>query len=249
MSENLLITGVSSGIGHALARHYLELGHSVYGISRRTPRDLIENEAMHFQAADLESLDDINATLKEILDGVEKLDWVILNAGVLGTVSDIQESPMYELKQTMDINLWSNKILLDTLLELPIQFPQVVAISSGAAVNAHRGWGGYSLSKAGLNVLMKLYSEEVPDTHFVAMAPGLVDTRMQEYLCEEVDDPRFVSLERIRNARNTPDMPNPPELAPVLVQAFEEAKSIRSGDYVDVRDMDVYQAFRDTAIK
>jgi NAD(P)-dependent dehydrogenase (short-subunit alcohol dehydrogenase family) len=249
MSENILITGISSGIGHALTRLYLEQGHHIYGISRRTPADLVENGTMHFQPVDLESLEDIAEGVKKLLDGVERLDWVILNAGVLGTVSDLQESSIGELKQTMDINLWSNKILIDTLLELPIELPQVVAISSGAAVNAHRGWGGYSLSKAGLNLLMKLYAEEVPETHFIAMAPGLVDTRMQEYLCEEVDDARFVSLERIRNARNTPDMPNPPALAPVLVHAFEDAKSLSNGAYVDIRDMDVYQTFRDTANK
>ena len=39
---NILITGVSSGIGWGLAKHYLELGHTVFGLSRRTPKDLIK---------------------------------------------------------------------------------------------------------------------------------------------------------------------------------------------------------------
>jgi len=246
MSESILITGISSGVGHALAKLYLERGHEVYGISRRTPEDLADYGGLHFRTANLESLDDIEANIRELLKGVERLDCVVLNAGILGSLSDVQDIPLEDLKRIMDINLWSNKILIDTLLALEVKMPQVVAISSGAAVSAYRGWGGYSISKAGLNVLMKLYAGEVPNTHFVSMAPGLVDTRMQDYLCDEVDDERFDSLERLRTARNTSDMPTPGALAPIMVKAFSEARSLETGSYVDIRTMDAYQLPRDT---
>ena len=249
MNKKVLITGISSGIGHALAKYYLDNGDQVFGISRRTPADLTESDSMNFVSADLESLDSVANTIQELLSGVEKLDLVILNAAVLGTVSDIQEADMSELRQTMDINLWSNKIIIDTLLDLPIQLPQIIAISSGAAVNPQRGWGGYTLSKASLNALIKLYACEVDDTHFVAMAPGLVDTQMQDYLCGEIDDPKFTSVERIKKARNTPNMPTASRLIPAMVQAFEDVKTIPSGDYIDIRDMDIYQTIRDTATK
>jgi NAD(P)-dependent dehydrogenase (short-subunit alcohol dehydrogenase family) len=247
MSKKILITGISSGIGHALAKHYLDQGHKIYGVSRRTPADLIENDSMHFLTSDLESLDNIAETLKELLNGVDRLDCVILNAGTLGTVNDLQDLSIDEIQRTMNINLWSNKILIDALLKLSVQIPQIIAISSGAAVHASRGWGGYSISKAGLNVIMKLYAEEVTDTQFISMSPGLVDTAMQEYLCEEVNDARFKSINRLQEARKTPDMPTPSKLAPILVEAFDEAKKLPSGAYVDIRDMDAFGVARKRA--
>lgn len=41
MNPNIFITGVSSGLGEALASHYLQQGFSVYGLSRRIPENLL----------------------------------------------------------------------------------------------------------------------------------------------------------------------------------------------------------------
>src|SRR5690625_6916597 len=68
------------------------------------------------------------------------------------------------------------------------------------------GWGGYSLSKEALNNLITLYAEEMPNTHFLSLAPGLVDTDMQEYLCGEVDSAEFPSVQKLRDARGTDNM-------------------------------------------
>ena len=76
----------------------------------------------------------------------------------------------------MKINVWSNKVICDWLLKSIPEIYQIVFMSSGAAVNGNRGWGSYSLSKATLNMLAKLYAAEAKQTHFSALAPGLVDT-------------------------------------------------------------------------
>ena len=53
------------------------------------------------------------------------------------------------------------------------------------------GWNGYALSKAALNMMMKLYAAERPGTDFSALAPGLVDTAMQEAMRQQPADPLF----------------------------------------------------------
>ena len=67
--ERILITGVSSGLGHGLAKCYLNMGAEVYGCSRRSPEDLIE-QGLNFCALDLsqqaESEPDFSQWIEEV---------------------------------------------------------------------------------------------------------------------------------------------------------------------------------------
>lgn len=109
----------------------------------------------------------------------------------------------------MEINVWANKLLLDWILPQPLEVAQVVAISSGASKRSGRGWGAYANSKAALDMLIATYAEERPRIHFSSLAPGIVDTDMQEHLRTEVDVERFPSVARPRAARDGGAMPSP----------------------------------------
>ncbi|MFG0296131.1 MAG: SDR family NAD(P)-dependent oxidoreductase [Maioricimonas sp. JB045] len=232
----ILITGVSSGIGHALAAEYLSRGASVYGTSRRTPDDLTSNSAFRFVPLDLTEFDQVGAGFDTLLDGVARLDLVILNAGILGPFGDLAEQSLDDMKHVLDVNVWANKVVLDAVYRQVDEVRQVVTISSGAAVNGHRGWGGYALSKAALNMLTMLYAAEQPDTHFCALAPGVVETSMQDYLNGLPEDERYPSLDSLRSKRDTSEMPSPAELAPRLVDAISQLpERIRSGQFADIR--------------
>lgn len=232
---NIFITGISSGIGLGLVKKYLEKGWQVYGLSRRACP--VTHENLHSIQADLQDTANLPGALYELFDGQKELDLVVLNAGVLGKIADMKDAPLTELRQTMDINLWSNKVLLDWLFKHMDSVKQLIAISSGAAVNGNKGWNGYSISKAALNMMVKLYAVEQLDTHFISLAPGLVDTAMQEYLCSRKETEEFPSLARIQSARGTENMPGPDELAEKLPTVFEKIKNYESGSFVDIRKM------------
>ncbi len=173
----------------------------------------------------------------ELLEDQSELDLIILNAGRLGVFGDLGEAELFELKTTMQVNLWANKTLLDAVFALNIRVHQVVTISSGAAVNGNRGWSGYSISKAALNMLTQLYAKERPDTHFCALAPGVVDTAIQDELLEREPDARFPAVEVLRSKRNTTEMPKPREAALRLIEIFEKLPSlVESGDFADIRN-------------
>ncbi len=237
MPQNIFITGVSSGIGNGLARAYLERGEIVYGVSRRTPDDLVGNLNFYFSVLDLTDHNKAGPVMGMLLKSAPVLDLVVLNAGILSPIRDMIDTPLADLQRAMEVNVWSNKVLLDWLLKSGKTIKQVVGISSGAAVNGHRGWNGYSLSKAALNMLTQLYAAERPDIHFTALAPGLIDTDMQAYLSSLPPDDRYPSVRFLQQARGTDDMPAPDTAAEMLVKAFEAVKQNKSGGFTDVREL------------
>lgn len=228
--RNVLITGASSGIGYALAVLLLEKGYRVYGLCRRNPA--IDHPEFTYISCDLGVLDAITSSL-ETLPKNREWDFVILNAGVLGEIEPIVDSDVASLKAVMDVNVWANKLLIDALTAQGSTIRQMIAISSGAAVNGSKGWGGYSLSKAALNMLMKLYSRELDNTHITAVAPGLVSTPMLEGILGGVDPEAYPSVARLRaGEKRTPE-----EAALFLVKLFPRLLEFESGAFVDVRDL------------
>lgn len=236
-TKNVFITGVSSGLGLGLVQYYLEQGNTVYGVSRRQPDFLMAQEQFHFQSLDLGQLEGTPNALLPFIQGIEAFDLVILNAGILGEIKDMKDHTLDELNQIMEVNVWANKVVLDCFSQANVDIAQVVTISSGASVSGNRGWGGYALSKAALNMLTKLYAREMPNTHFTAFAPGLIDTRMQDYLCTEVDDQNFASIGSIKAARDTDEMPQPKEAGQKIGQCIPQLRQYESGSFIDIRKM------------
>ncbi len=235
-SKQVFITGVSRGIGLGLAKRYLDLGAEVCGLSRTAPESLLAHDRFRFQSCDLEKIDQIPAALEDLLKERNPIDLVILNAGVLGQFGDLAETPLTDLARTMQVNVWSNKVVLDWLFAQSFEIGQVVTISSGASVNGNRGWSGYGISKAALNMFTKLYAKEQSATHFTALAPGVVDTVIQDNLLSRERDERFPALEILRSKRGTADMPDPETAAERLVNTIARLPNLmESGNYADVR--------------
>lgn len=236
----VLITGTSSGIGDGLSRYLSSRNHVVYGMSRRENMRLKKcKDYFHF-TTDLLDVKNINKSVAQIAKHEKSFDLLVLNAGVLGEFGDMHEISTQSMKSVMDSNLWANKDLLDAFQDAGMHFEQIVAISSGAAVNGNRGWNAYALSKAALNMMVQLYASEMPNTHVSALAPGLVDTSMQAYVATLSSDERFPSLDKLREARGTDQMPRPLDLAPKLLEAIDVLKAnYPSGSFADIRSMEI----------
>lgn len=235
---NVMITGISSGLGRGLAQVHLQRGDQVFGLSRREPSGLAPEEALRFVPADLTAYPALPGQLDTLLEGIHQLDLVYLNAGILGEIRDLKDSPLPDLRQVMEINCWANKVLLDLLFGRGIPITTIIGISSGASVNGSRGWSGYALSKAALNMLIQLYAREQPDTHFISLAPGLVNTAMQDVLCDQIDPAEFPSIHKLRDARDSGAMPSPAEAADLILEALPRLADQSSGSFVDIRTLD-----------
>jgi benzil reductase ((S)-benzoin forming) len=231
-NKSVLISGISSGIGEGMLQKFLEEDWIVYGFSRREPKTKHDN--LRFASIDLNS-DEASLEINKLLEGCVQLDLAVLNAGVLGDFKNLEDHSLNDLKSVMNVNLWSQQMLLQTLFKSQISIKRVIGLSSGAAVNGNKGWGGYSLSKAAFNMLIKLYASEKNETHFLAMAPGLVDTAMQNVICDEVSAEEFPSVGRIQQNRGTANMPMPYEFASKFYDQLGRLEEFGSGSFVDLR--------------
>jgi alcohol dehydrogenase len=244
---NVFITGVGSGLGAALTEEFLKRGYKVYALSRHAPERLKNHEGFFLSRCDLLVLEEVYHKTKSVLSLInDKLPWVILNAGVLGELKEMRKTSLRELNAVLDVNLWSNKLIFDALLdslndETLTDIGQIIAISSGAAVNCNKGWNGYSISKAALNCTVKLYSHEFEKTHLASVAPGLILTPMLEKLLNEADEERFPSVKRLKlSPKHTPE-----SAAKMLLEVFANLARFPSGSFLDVRRefAEIYQSF------
>lgn len=231
----VLITGVSSGLGAGLAQAHLDAGDQVYGVSRRqAPEGLTQAGLLH-APLDLSDAEQVGPVLGELL-GHKAPDLVYLNAGVLGPFEDLREANLESLRATFDTNLWAQKTTADAVLSLGDP-GLVVAISSGASVRGRRGWSGYALSKAALNMLVQLYAAEAPKTHWISLAPGLIDTAMQDQLCGRAEDPRYPSIETLKAARGKDAMPEPKDAGERIRSILPRLRGLASGSFADLRKL------------
>jgi NAD(P)-dependent dehydrogenase (short-subunit alcohol dehydrogenase family) len=235
--KNIFITGISSGLGKGIAQYALTQGVKIWAMNRNEPDWETKEGILHFHPADFKNLKTLVTNTQGLLTNCEELDCIILNSGIISPIQDLKDTSMEIIQEVMNVNTWANKLILDAVFSSGIPVKQVVAISSGASVNGNRGWNAYSISKCALNMLIKLYSEEQEETHFTALAPGLIDSPMQDYLCGLVNNDKFPALEILKQARGTEHMPSEVVAGENIWKKIPKLLSYPSGSYVDVRNM------------
>lgn len=229
MQKNILITGCSSGLGLALTNYYLQKNYKVFGISRKKP-DISNTNFIH-KSFDLSNISKIKEELSTFILNIKEIDTVFLNAGMLGKIKILSELSIQELNEVYSLNVFANKELLDILKNIKVK--NIIIISSGASKNGYKGWGAYSLSKAGVNMLINLYSNEMPNSKLLAVAPGVIKTPMTDYIRFELDENIFPSVKKLNEGL----VQTPEETAIKLDNLINKIDKFESGSYVDIRNI------------
>ena len=229
MAKNVLITGCNKGLGLALSKLYLSIGYNVYGISRTKPQ--IQHENFHFELFDLSNIDGIKDGLTQFIIQAEEFEMVFLNAGKLGEIKSSIDISTKQLRDVYEINVYANKEILDILYNIKVD--NIVAISSGASKNGSKGWASYSLSKAGLNMLINLYSKELTKTKLIALAPGVIETSMTDYIRFDIDDEKFPSAKKLKQGK----IQSATEAANSIFEFTKKIDTINSGEFIDIRNL------------
>jgi len=194
-----IITGTSRGIGLALAeRILLDPNAVVLGIARTNS---ISNPNYSFQRADLTSEQDINSILLPPDNGFSRIV-LVNNAGMLGDVNRRGELANPSIAETIAVNLTAPTILMNRFLKFYGESRAqkvVINISSGAGRRAIPSWSVYCATKAALDMLSEVAQQEQAElgtnTKIFAVAPGVVDTAMQEQI-RSIEKNRFNQIDR-----------------------------------------------------
>ena len=233
----ILITGHSQGLGRALTMHYLRKGHPVTGLSRNPIDEDRPQTTLKQIIADLANLPALPETLEKNIGNEDFYELVFLNAGQLGNIKRMSELELPEIRSLLDLNVWANKIILDWLISREVPPKKIIVISSGASIKGNLGWGGYALSKATLNMLVQLYAQEMPQTHILALSPGLVRTQMQAQL-QKFSKEQFPSLKRFQQSWENKTTPLPETVAEQIAKIVSFSSDYESGSFIDLREIE-----------
>jgi len=228
--KTVFITGISSGLGESLSEVCLDEGWQVYGCSRRGSklgRDIQETKC------DLADLASIEPALDTLLANADKLDLVVLNAGMNYGVKLMVDTPLEEIKHVMDVNVWANKVILDWLHKSGRDIDQIVLVSSGAGVVGTKGWSSYGLSKCTLNMLTKLYCHEFENTHMAAIAPGVTMSEMLQRHLDKIDVTTYPHLQHFADPLEAGTIQGPAGAARRLFNVLGRLKKEPTGQYFD----------------
>src|SRR5213082_486900 len=191
-SEKLaLVTGASRGIGAATAEAIAAAGAHVILVAR-TASALEEVEERIHEAGgsatiaplDLTDGESIGKLAVAVAERWNKLDVLVLNAAMLGSLTPAQDIDPKEYSRLLSINLLANQALIaafDPLMRRAEQ-ADVVALTSSVGREPRAFWGAYGSSKAALETLLGAYADETAHTgrlrvHIID--PGATRKRMR----------------------------------------------------------------------
>lgn len=190
-----LITGATRGIGRAVAVEAARRGAHVIGIGRKEA-DLAKiddaiRDASGRQASlvplDLTDFEGIERLAGVIAHRWGRLDLLVANAGLLGTLTPLAQQTPKEFDKVLSVNLTANHRLVrafDGLLRKAAADhgrADAIFLSSGVAVRPRGYWGAYQASKAGLAAMATGYGEEVESAgvRVHVFDPGAAATAMR----------------------------------------------------------------------
>ncbi len=165
-----LVTGASRGIGAAVARRFAEEGAHLVLVARTSAGlEELDDDIQKITGApatlvpmDLTDYDEIDRMGAALHERFGHLDILVGNAGILGTLSPMGHIDPKVWDQTMAINLTANWRLvrsMDPLLQRS-DAGRAIFVTSTVGAQARAYWSAYSVSKAALEMMAKIYAEE-----------------------------------------------------------------------------------------
>lgn len=181
--KNVLITGISKGIGKALAEKFLKEGYFVFGTSVDGQTDLV-NENLSVIQLELSSPESIANCAKTIIQSGKKIDIQINNAGAMLDEEETTVVPE-KLRKTLEINLIGPIDLTEKILPAINEGGHIVNVASSAGslglpISESHEMGHYpcyKISKTAVNMYTKTLAARLNGKVTVSSVhPGWVKT-------------------------------------------------------------------------
>ena len=214
--KTILITGVSSGFGLALAREALNAGHRVIGTVRN--REALQAfEALNAERAvgrllDVTDFERIEEVIREIESTVGQIDVLVNNAGY-GHEGILEESSLAEMRHQFDVNVFGAVAMIKAVLPgmRERRRGHIINITSMGGFITLPGISYYCGSKFALEGISETLGKELAPfgIHVTAVAPGSFRTD-------------WAGRSMVRSARTIPDYDT-------LFEPIRQAREEKSG--------------------
>jgi NAD(P)-dependent dehydrogenase (short-subunit alcohol dehydrogenase family) len=181
----IVITGVTRGLGRALAEEFIAAGHTVVGCGR-SGEGIIDLRFAHpapqdFSVVDVTQLTKVELWADRVLGMHGAPDFLINNAALMNHPAPLWQVPPAEFDKLMAVNVGGVANVIRAFV------PAMIKRGSGVIVNLSSGWGRgvsaevapYCASKWAIEGLTKALAEELPEgLAAVPLNPGVIDTDM-----------------------------------------------------------------------
>ncbi len=181
----IVITGVTRGLGRALAEEVIKAGHTIIGCGRGGDAifDLrMTHGAPHdFSVVDVALDNKVALWAAKVLENDRPPDLLINNAALMNRLSPLWEQNDREFTKLTDVNIRGVQNVIRHFV------PAMVAQKKGVIVNFSSGWGRsvapevapYCMTKWAIEGLTKALAAELPaGMAAVPLNPGVIDTDM-----------------------------------------------------------------------
>lgn len=184
--KTILITGVTRGLGRAMAEEFIAVGHQVIGSGRSESliADLASRyPSQHFSVVDLADFSSVKQWRVQTKEAGLVPDILVNNAGIINANAPLWEVPVEEFSAVIDINIKGVYHVIQQFC------PLMIKNGGGVVVNFSSGWGRsvdsdvapYCASKWAIEGLSKALAADLPASMAsVALNPGIIHTRMLE---------------------------------------------------------------------
>ena len=187
-----LVTGASRGIGAATAEVLAREGAHVILVARSTTALEEVEDRIHAAGGsatiaplDLTEADSVAKLGAAIQERWGKLDILVLNAAMLGSLTPVEHIDPKEYARILTLNVSANQALIaafDHLLRKSDR-ADVIGVTSSVGATPRAFWGAYGSSKAALDNLLGTYADETEHTGKIRvhiLDPGATRTRMRQ---------------------------------------------------------------------
>jgi NAD(P)-dependent dehydrogenase (short-subunit alcohol dehydrogenase family) len=185
-----VVTGASRGIGYATARalaregaHVVAVARTVGGLEELDDAIKADGGTATLVPLDITDHDGMARLGGALFDRHGKIDILVGNAGVYGVMSPISHVEPKVWDQVISANVTANYHLIRSMepLLLKSDAGRAVFVTSGAGWRALAYRGPYATSKAALDALIRVWSEEMKSTpvRVNLFSPGPIRTHMR----------------------------------------------------------------------
>ena len=224
-----VVTGASRGLGAGLAFAFARQGFAL-GLCARSeiasPPGVVDEKLLR-RRVDVTDASAVDAFAAEVAEALGPIDLWINNAGVLEPIRPVHAVEPEEFARHIDVNVCGvfngTRAFVRQVRERETR-GVLINISSGAGRSPYEGWSAYCAGKAAVDRLTEVVALEQRKNglHAYAVAPGIIDTDMQELIRRSsVRD--FPVVERFREMKDQEAFSTPDQVADGLLRiAFDE---------------------------